>query len=101
MSKPLFVKSLSQLLDAVDKIVQLTFLFLLNLIVFFLVLDTLFLVYISHELSVNTSLELLIVIDVLGHPVHSILIKSDIAIVLSNLSPSHLYSCLQVVLLIP
>ena len=88
------------MLDTVDQVVQLTLLLLLDFVVFLLVLYSLLLINISHEFTMHTSLQLFVVIDVLGHPVDGILVASDVALIVSNLFSCQLDGMLEVVLLI-
>ena len=97
----LLIESLPQLLDTIDQVVQLALLLLLDLVVLLLILDSLLLINESHELFVHTVFQLVVVIDVLGNPIDSILVESNVAVVISNLSSGQLDAVLKVILLVP
>ena len=100
MCLSLLIESLPQLLDTIDQVVQLALLFLLDLVVLLLILDSLLLIDESHELFVYTVFQLVVVIDVLGNPIDSILVESNVAVVISNLSSGQLDAVLKVILLV-
>ena len=100
MGLSLLIESLPQLLDTIDQVVQLALLFLLDLVVLLLILDSLLLIDESHELFVYTVFQLVVVIDVLGNPIDSILVQSNVAVVISNLSSCQLDAVLKVILLV-